>query len=178
MRAVARLEASRCARPSRQASAPFKSNDLRRSFDQPMLGGDTCGRFLIALHAVLRTQRRRGRNVLGGGPQEFIELHEELLEPGRRDDLQEPCWPIGGVPECVPYVAGLEDEIARLPMHDAGSEHEAPSTLEHERELILAGVEVDRDGETSRDDRVLERSEERRVGKECRSRWSPYHEKK
>ena len=24
-------------------------------------------------------------------------------------------------------------------------------------------------------DSVLERSEERRVGKECRSRWSPYH---
>src|SRR5687767_15367984 len=24
----------------------------------------------------------------------------------------------------------------------------------------------------------VERSEERRVGKECRSRWSPYHEKK
>src|SRR5687767_15219239 len=26
--------------------------------------------------------------------------------------------------------------------------------------------------------RALPRSEERRVGKECRSRWSPYHEKK
>ena len=25
---------------------------------------------------------------------------------------------------------------------------------------------------------LLVRSEERRVGKECRSRWSPYHEKK
>ena len=25
---------------------------------------------------------------------------------------------------------------------------------------------------------MSERSEERRVGKECRSRWSPYHEKK
>ena len=24
-------------------------------------------------------------------------------------------------------------------------------------------------------ERLLERSEERRVGKECRSRWSPYH---
>ena len=23
--------------------------------------------------------------------------------------------------------------------------------------------------------RIIERSEERRVGKECRSRWSPYH---
>jgi len=27
--------------------------------------------------------------------------------------------------------------------------------------------------DTERD--VLQRSEERRVGKECRSRWSPYH---
>src|SRR6266542_1312760 len=26
--------------------------------------------------------------------------------------------------------------------------------------------------------RTPERSEERRLGKECRSRWSPYHEKK
>ena len=26
-----------------------------------------------------------------------------------------------------------------------------------------------------RDNRALTRSEERRVGKECRSRWSPYH---
>ena len=24
-------------------------------------------------------------------------------------------------------------------------------------------------------DRLMQRSEERRVGKECRSRWSPYH---
>ena len=24
-------------------------------------------------------------------------------------------------------------------------------------------------------DRIIFRSEERRVGKECRSRWSPYH---
>src|SRR5687767_16031107 len=27
-------------------------------------------------------------------------------------------------------------------------------------------------------DNYVERSEERRVGKECRSRWAPYHEKK
>ena len=32
-------------------------------------------------------------------------------------------------------------------------------------------------GETNRayEDNFAERSEERRVGKECRSRWSPYH---
>ena len=30
-------------------------------------------------------------------------------------------------------------------------------------------------GETGAGKSVAERSEERRVGKECRSRWSPYH---
>src|SRR5258708_23606659 len=30
-------------------------------------------------------------------------------------------------------------------------------------------------GREGRNIRALERSEERRVGKECRSRWSPYH---
>ena len=29
--------------------------------------------------------------------------------------------------------------------------------------------------ETARRDKAVIRSEERRVGKECRSRWSPYH---
>src|SRR5256885_10117403 len=31
------------------------------------------------------------------------------------------------------------------------------------------------DGQTGFDDSTVFRSEERRVGKECRSRWSPYH---
>ena len=30
-------------------------------------------------------------------------------------------------------------------------------------------------GDASADDSFVVRSEERRVGKECRSRWSPYH---
>src|SRR2546422_6932882 len=34
--------------------------------------------------------------------------------------------------------------------------------------LIVVGISLDDDGE-------ITRSEERRVGKECRSRWSPYH---
>ena len=31
------------------------------------------------------------------------------------------------------------------------------------------------DGGSERDGHIVVRSEERRVGKECRSRWSPYH---
>src|SRR3712207_3122799 len=45
---------------------------------------------------------------------------------------------------------------------------------------IVASVVADRrdpDAERKRQERIsqIERSEERRVGKECRSRWSPYH---
>src|SRR5687767_2010026 len=39
-------------------------------------------------------------------------------------------------------------------------------------------VFITRTGETSVHVTELQRSEERRVGKECRSRWSQYHEKK
>ena len=54
------------------------------------------------------------------------------------------------------------------------------------REILAAiGEDPDRDGLVETPARVarmyaevfegLDRSEERRVGKECRSRWSPYH---
>src|SRR5256885_7792383 len=58
--------------------------------------------------------------------------------------------------------------------------------LEHERQLLIdCGANVPRPPEKSGDAREQlqekldrARSEERRVGKECRSRWSPYHLKK
>ena len=37
------------------------------------------------------------------------------------------------------------------------------------------GEEYMNEAQLSHFKRILERSEERRVGKECRSRWSPYH---
>ena len=51
---------------------------------------------------------------------------------------------------------------------DGGREREREGEREErERE---GGREREKEGERERD-----RSEERRVGKECRSRWSPYH---
>ena len=41
--------------------------------------------------------------------------------------------------------------------------------------LTGAGMSVESGLSTFRDSGGLWRSEERRVGKECRSRWSPYH---
>src|SRR3712207_9471079 len=41
-----------------------------------------------------------------------------------------------------------------------------------DKEYVKSGPTFDDDGEITPE---FERSEERRVGKECRSRWSPYH---
>ena len=41
--------------------------------------------------------------------------------------------------------------------------------------MIAASLLVDKGRTVLRNVPVIERSEERRVGKECRSRWSPYH---
>jgi len=53
----------------------------------------------------------------------------------------------------------------------ARREYEIEKTFE--AGLVLLGSEVKslREGRAN----IAERSEERRVGKECRSRWSPYH---
>ena len=44
-----------------------------------------------------------------------------------------------------------------------------------ETDKAIMDVEVFRDGYLSGPLTAEDRSEERRVGKECRSRWSPYH---
>ena len=55
------------------------------------------------------------------------------------------------------------------------------STLEvmeitNSEKLTFQGLEIDQlQRSVIKDGKVVERSEERRVGKECRSRWSPYH---
>src|SRR2546422_10884578 len=47
-----------------------------------------------------------------------------------------------------------------------------PILFETERELVVTAARLDSVFVRAPDD---DRSEERRVGKECRSRWSPYH---
>src|SRR3712207_6998991 len=53
---------------------------------------------------------------------------------------------------------------------------ESESRLENLEELMNAAREYERvEPEPTLAGFLQERSEERRVGKECRSRWSPYH---
>jgi len=68
--------------------------------------------------------------------------------------------------------AGDAPDIARVTIKPEGSGFAVDVELAKPTDLgrygwILFGVDTDRNPFT--------RSEERRVGKECRSRWSPYH---
>ena len=64
------------------------------------------------------------------------------------------------------------------PYEPAGSQPKAIESLvqgvrDGDRYQVLQGVTGS--GKTFTMAKTIERSEERRVGKECRSRWSPYH---
>src|SRR5256886_8120409 len=96
------------------------------------------------------------------------ELLERAMAPeqvaGRHAERDEVAWPVEAIPEPLegPRVTrGIEalDEGGRRRAHRR--EHR----VELAPEEVHAAV-----GETRG-----QRSEERRVGKECRSRWSPYH---
>src|SRR3712207_7434400 len=74
-----------------------------------------------------------------------------------------PIWPVPVVGRDDPHRAppGLAEELA---------ERQAIAPHQH----VVASLAVDPEAGLER--RVGQpRSEERRVGKECRSRWSPYH---
>ena len=49
------------------------------------------------------------------------------------------------------------------------------SALSKNLEKLSSGYKINRAGDDAAGLAISERSEERRVGKECRSRWSPYH---
>src|SRR2546430_14245457 len=52
---------------------------------------------------------------------------------------------------------------------------DSADSIRHNGLLIVLDVRAPKTGGSNSRARVRARSEERRVGKECRSRWSPYH---
>src|SRR2546427_10811309 len=73
----------------------------------------------------------------------------------------------------------VDDLPAALPEHDPhgrARDEEDAREIHREDALPLLVADLPREPRAARDAGVVHhRSEERRVGKECRSRWSPYH---
>src|SRR5215213_2892246 len=84
---------------------------------------------------------------------------EQVLESSWGDDLQYPARPVAGVPEGVPLVAGLEDEVALCRVDDLVAELCAHAPLQDVAVLVLVRVAMKRCGECSRGDRMLDEGE-------------------
>jgi hypothetical protein len=87
------------------------------------------------------------------------ELLEEVLEAGRGDDLQDPGRLVAGVPERVPLVARLEDQVAGLGHENLVAEQRADLPLQDVAVLVLSRVPVQRRGQGPRTHRVLDERE-------------------
>jgi len=95
------------------------------------------------------------RAVLGAG----VPLAEEVLEAGRRDDLQDPAGLVTRVPERVPLIARLERELAGLDIDHLIAEQRSHPSFEHEAVLVDAVMAVQRRAQRSRRDRMLDQRE-------------------
>src|SRR2546426_11992371 len=82
-------------------------------------------------------------------------FRSRALEPLLREDL------VGllGESDAIPAGSTVLGDPAWIALHDAAVEPGVVFDVRHGPVVLESGV----------------RSEERRVGKECRSRWSPYH---
>ena len=118
---------------------------------------------------LLRVERGKGgqyRNAML--PAGLLPLLRECWKAGRQQRVKHPYgWLFPGQHYLKPLSTRQLHRVVVEAGHAAGiGKRIGPHTLRHcfATHLLEDGVDV----------RVI-RSEERRVGKECRSRWSPYH---
>ena len=89
---------------------------------QPEALDEAWDRVGLHLMPVALGERGSGLRLHTSGATELDQLAEGLLEACRRDDLQKARGRVAGVPEGVPLVAGLEDQVAGLANHHLVSE--------------------------------------------------------
>src|SRR3712207_9428924 len=106
---------------------------------------------------ALRNIRVNEDTILRKTCKRVDEINERILT--LIEDMKETMYEADGVGLAAPQVGILK----RLVVIDVG---EGPITLINPEIIESEGSQTDYEGC---------RSEERRVGKECRSRWSPYH---
>ena len=71
-------------------------------------------------------------------------------------------------PYCTMMLADMGAEVIKIEIPGKGDDTRNFGPYKNKSSMYYANVNRNKKG-------VLLRSEERRVGKECRSRWSPYH---
>src|SRR3989441_12748408 len=137
------------------AQAPTASRPRTDSYDDPLVfnGPSPYRQFL----------KKEGIPVYEGG---FIDVNKLELKPWKR---------VGALGAYIflEGTAGTVDAwVCEIP---PGGQTTAERHIFEEQILILSGKGRTQVWQRDPSDMITLRSEERRVGKECRSRWSPYH---
>src|ERR1700682_6411190 len=98
----------------------------------------------VDLSSVLGCERRHPDRIKLAASSQIGDLVEELLEAGRRDDLENARRRVACIPKRVPLAARLEDQVAHLAIDELAAQVGADSSLEDKAVLILATVPVQR----------------------------------
>src|SRR3712207_8936509 len=130
--------------------------------------------YTLSLHDALPISKEIGL------VEELVSSPDELVPAAKRWIAENPeavqPWDVkgykipGGTPSNPKLAQNLPAFPANLRKQIKGANYPAPH---HIMAACVEGAQVDFDTASEIEGRY--RSEERRVGKECRSRWSPYH---
>src|SRR5256885_8884993 len=127
--------------------------------------------FLVVLYLFLLWVARSARRDLGaGGPATVDRAAPAAIPPDATGMHSASTLGSADLAERAPRLV-----VERAPGHDPGMIYDLDG------EIVMgrgdrAEIRLEDPFASSRHARIFEqRSEERRVGKECRSRWSPYH---
>src|SRR5262249_20864799 len=148
-------------RPSTMTARPYSIRaiftDCRPS-SLPWSRGESASHNRRKAEPILRTQALDALEIapgpvaplnLAGRPQTHRDPLEIVLEPRRRDDLEDPARSIPCIPEGMPLVARLECEIPRLRVDDVVTQERSHPPLEHVAVLVLPGMAVKACGEVA-----------------------------
>ena len=116
-------------------------------------------RLRIDLEPISLSERAKGFRRSHPRAAQCYELSEVLLKPCRRDDLQNPRRLIAGVPERMPLVARLENEISGTALNHRFSEQRANAPFEHVAVLIFTSMPMQRSADRARRHRVFDQRE-------------------
>src|SRR5438552_3994170 len=136
---------SRARRSAQKALLPRRSAPDWVSEPEPVLLDQAGDALEVELEPVLGAQRRELLGIgLGRLREPLSELGEEALESPWRDDLEDPRRLVARVPERVPLVARLEDQIAWAADDDLIAEEGPAPPFEDIAVLVLSAVAVKR----------------------------------
>src|SRR5256886_10653591 len=127
---------------------------------------------------VMKAQWQAEKETIGGlqGKKAQLEqLRGEAEQATRRGDLQKAAEiTYGRIPALEREITEIEKRLADVQKNAKYLKQEVDADDIGEIVSKWTGIPVSKMLESERE-RLTHRSEERRVGKECRSRWSPYH---